>query len=81
VYFSFLKGDQRKYKFAVDVSEDGTNYTPVIEKTETSGTYATGNLEGFDLGGVSARYVKYKGYGNNTNVWNSLAEIVISEKK
>ena len=81
VMFSFMQGAVRKYKFDILVSTDGTNYTPVLTGMETSGTFETGKLEPFDLGGVSARYVKYKGYGNSVNMWNSLAEIVFTEKK
>jgi len=81
VMFSFMQGAARKYKFDIEVSTDGKTYTPVITGQETSGTFATGVLEGFELGGVSARYVKYKGYGNSVNMWNSMAEIVFTEKK
>ncbi|MBE7026247.1 MAG: hypothetical protein E7410_01580 [Ruminococcaceae bacterium] len=81
VMFSFMSGNARKYKFDIEVSEDGTNYTPVLTGMETSGTKPVGQFDEFDLGGVKARYVKYKGYGNNTNMWNSLAEIVFTEKK
>ncbi len=81
VYFSFMQGDKRKYKFDIEVSEDGVTYTPVITGQETSGTFPAGKLEGFELGGVNARYAKYKGYGNNVNMWNSLVEIVFAERK
>ncbi|MBE7026437.1 MAG: hypothetical protein E7410_02555 [Ruminococcaceae bacterium] len=81
VMFTFMQGNVRKYKFDIEVSEDGVNYTPVITGMETSGTFKTGELEPFDLGGAKARYVKYKGYGNSVNKWNSLVEIVFTEKK
>ncbi|MBE7027057.1 MAG: hypothetical protein E7410_05835 [Ruminococcaceae bacterium] len=81
VYFSFMQGEKRKYKFDIDVSDDGINFTSVIKGGETSGTYPVGNLEGFDLGGASGRYVRYRGHGNSVNMWNSLVEIVFSEKK
>ena len=37
--------------------------------------------EDYDIRSKKARYVKYKGYGNSVNKWNSLVEIVFTEKK
>ena len=81
VMITFMHGNTRKYKFDIEVSVDGVNYTAILKDKETSGDYATGKFETFDLGGAQARYVRYRGYGNNTNKWNSLAEIVFTEKK
>ena len=79
VYLSYHNGNSRTYYFSIEVSEDGVNYTPVIENGESSGT--TLELEEYDLGGVNARYVKYIGGGNTENLWNSVTEIVFTEKK
>ena len=38
-------------------------------------------LEAYDMKGAKARYVKYLGSGNTVNMWNSLTEIVFTEKK
>lgn len=79
VQIAYYNGDSRVYTFSIAVSEDGENYTTVLEKQKSSGT--TTELEAFDLGGVQARYVKYMGDGNTVNMWNSVNEIVFTEKK
>ena len=79
VQIAYHSGDSRVYTFSIAVSEDGENYTTVLEKQKSSGT--TNELEAFDLGGVKARYVKYMGAGNTVNMWNSVNEIVFTEKK
>lgn len=79
IKLAYYNGNSRVYFFDIAVSEDGVNYTTVISGGESSGT--TNDLEDYDLGGVKARYVKYIGGGNSSNLWNSLTEIVFIEKK
>lgn len=79
VHLAFYNGNSRVYSFSVAVSEDGKNYTKVLDGQKSSGT--TNDFEAFDLGGVKARYVKYMGAGNTVNMWNSVNEIVFTEKK
>ena len=79
VYLSFHNGHQRVYTFSIEVSEDGENYTRIIDKKQTSGK--TLELEAYDMKGAKARYVKFLGSGNTVNTWNSLTEIVFTEKK
>ena len=78
-YLSFHNGHQRVYTFSLEVSEDGENWTRIIDKKTTSGK--TLELEAYDMKGAKARYVKYLGSGNTVNMWNSLTEIVFTEKK
>lgn len=78
-YLAFHNGHERVYTFSLDVSEDGENWTRVIDQQTTSGT--TLELEAYDMKGVKARYVKFLGDGNTVNMWNSLTEIVFTEKK
>lgn len=75
---AYMRGGERKYTFSVYVSEDGVNYTLVKDKLQSPGTGL--QLDTYDLGGVKGRYVKYVGYGNTANSWNSITEIVISGK-
>ena len=75
---AYMRGGERKYTFSIYVSEDGKNYTLVKDKLQSPGTGA--QLDTYDLGGVKGRYVKYVGYGNTANSWNSITEIVISGK-
>lgn len=79
MHLSFYNGDARTYYFSIAVSEDGVNYTTVIDKGQSSGK--TNELEIYDLKGAKARYVKYIGGGNSVNLWNSVTEIVFTEKK
>ncbi len=79
IRIAFMQGDVRTYTFDIAVSEDGDNYTTVLEGQESSGT--TSELEAYDLNGVKAQYVKFIGYGNTVNKWNSILETVFTEKK
>ena len=79
VHLAFYNGNSRVYTFSIAVSEDGQNYTKVLDGQKSSGT--SNDFEAFDLGGVKARYVKYLGAGNTVNMWNSVNEIVFTEKK
>lgn len=78
---SAWKGSERAYTFKVEVSSDGTNWTEVIAKRTTD------KENGEDIGiypfnkTVTARYVRYTGFGNTANAWNSLMEIAILKKK
>lgn len=79
VFLSYYNGTSRIYYFDIQVSEDGINYVDVIKGGKSSGT--TDELEEYNMKGVKARYIKYIGGGNSTNLWNSLTEIVPIEKK
>jgi len=81
VMLSFMSSHVRKYKFDIEVSEDGKNFTPVITGMETDGATKTGTFQAFDLKGAKAKYVRYRGYGNSVNMWNSMCEILFTEKK
>jgi hypothetical protein len=67
------QGDKRIYYFDIQASEDGVTWTDVIKGGETSGTTLYPDI--VELGGVRARYIKYLGYGNSSNVWTSLSEL------
>lgn len=77
-YIAFSSSNTRIYDYDVLVSEDGVNFTTVIENASTKNFL--GEFEGHDLKGVSARYVKYVGRGNNENAWNNPSEIIITGK-
>lgn len=79
IAMAFYKGDSRAYTFSIEASEDGKNYTRVLENMKSSGS--SSEFEYFDLRGVSARYVKFVGGGNDSNKWNNITEIVFIEKK
>lgn len=78
LYMAWYNGTTRTYYFDIEISEDGEKWTKVIENGASSGK--SSDLEKFSVGGKKARYVKYVGGGNTTNLWNSLTEIVITGK-
>ena len=79
LYLAYYQGASRKSYFKIEVSEDGGNFTPVIENGESSGE--TDEFEVYDLGGVRGRYLKISGLGNNSSSsasWNSITELAVS---
>ena len=66
-----MNGVSRTYNFAVEVSNDGKNFTRVYSGL-TSGT--TNDYEIYEVTPVPARYVRYAGDGNSENNWNSITE-------
>ncbi|ORT51127.1 hypothetical protein ST37_07155 [Vibrio sp. qd031] len=68
------KGDERTTSFGIAVSDDGENWTTVIEKVTSSGT--TLGLERFDFEPVTAKYIKFTGFGNSSSAWNSVTEFI-----
>lgn len=72
VRMAFYKGDQRISRFDILVSNDGTNWQPVITNGESSGK--TVDFERFPFESVQARFIKYVGHGNTMNTWSALTE-------
>ena len=74
IAIAFYSGSTRYTYFDMQVSEDGKNWT-TVSVNESCGV--SDDFEYFDLGGVKAKYVRYKGYGNTVNGWNSVTEVQI----
>ena len=72
VKLAFLKGNTRQSKFSIEVSNDDSLWTRVIDETNSSGSSV--ELEAFTFSEQTARYVRYTGYGNSSNTWNSVTE-------
>ncbi|TXR51355.1 polysaccharide lyase family 7 protein [Reinekea thalattae] len=70
---SFHKGNERTSSFAVEASNDGTNWTPVLGKTTSAGITLGYQRFAFDSP-IEAKYIKYVGYGNSGSAWNSVTE-------
>lgn len=69
---AFFSGSVRQTSFDILVSEDGESYTKVLSAV-SSGT--TDDYEIYKLDEpVNARYVRFLGYGNSVNTWNSVTE-------
>ena len=75
---SWMSGTARQYIYALEISTDGKNWTKVYEGVSSGKTIA---CEYTELGGQMAKYVRYKGYGNTVNRWNSVTEIEILGNK
>lgn len=71
---SFHKGDARSTSFLVEASIDGDSWTKILPKTSSSGLSL--DIERFDIDKTSARYLRYVGYGNTSNTWNSVTEFL-----
>ena len=69
---AFFKGDQRSSYFDIDTSSTGSSWTRVLTDGASSGSNA--GFESFDLTDSDARYVRFTGYGNSSNTWNSILE-------
>ena len=73
IKIAFKRGDLRVAYFDVDVSVDGTIWTPVISSGESNGTQRS--LELFSFPEVRARYIRITGDGNSDNSQNHYTEI------
>jgi hypothetical protein len=69
----FYNGNTRRALFDLQVSNDNASWTNVFTGAQSSGTSTQEQL--FDFPDVTARYVRYLGHGNSSNLWNSLTEV------
>ena len=76
VKIAVYNGTSRRNIFDLEVSADGTNWTPVLTGLQSSGT--TLAEEPYDFSPPrAARFVRYLGHGSSVNSWNSLTEVSI----
>lgn len=79
VCVAVMNGTTRTSYFAIDISSDGENWTRVLEETNSKGS---DELEKYWFASrVKARYVRYFGFGNSVNLWNSVTEFGAIQKK
>ncbi|ATB27089.1 chondroitinase-B domain-containing protein [Melittangium boletus] len=75
VKIAFHEGASRTFTFDIQTSSDGATFVPV--RTGVKSGLADG-LQSFDFTDVTAaRYVRFVGYGNTSNTWNSYLEVEI----
>lgn len=77
VRIAFVKGEERAYRFDIEVSADGEKWTTAFTG-KSSGT-AKG-FEAFKLAAETARYVRIRGFGNsseNFRHWVNIVEVEI----
>lgn len=78
VSIAWYKGNERRASFRLETSIDGYNWTTVLRNGESSGR--TLRFEHYDFARVSARYMRFTGFGNTSNNWNSLTEVEIPRR-
>lgn len=71
---NWYNGSTRKTTFEIQVSEDDSNWTTVVNKRDSD---ASSSTETYDFPDTTARYVKLIGYGNTINTWNSINEFEV----
>lgn len=71
---SWMSGTARQYKYRLEISADGVNWTTIYNGLSTG---TTAKCEYMQIGGKMAKYVRYTGMGNSVNNWNSITEIEI----
>lgn len=70
----WIQPEGRQYLFDLEFSLDGENW---FGKMQLKSSGVNSGFESFPIPGITARYVRYFGYGNNVNDWNSIAEIEV----
>lgn len=82
VQIAFYNGDKRNWKFDIQISNDGFDFTTVLPSQKSSGK--TKEVETFTLpAGTKARYVRYLGHGEEVTggFYNSLTQFIINKEK
>lgn len=69
---AWFKGDQRRARFSIDVSNNASAWENILANTESGG--GTSGFELVDIADSEARYVRLIGHGNSVSDWNSLIE-------
>jgi hypothetical protein len=69
----FVKGDERVYRFAIELSVDGENWTTTIS---TSSSGKDKSFESFRFDPAPARYVRIRGFGNSSEQFPHWINIV-----
>lgn len=74
VGIAVMNATQRQYRYEIEYSLDGTNWSKATDIRSTSGVEG---IETVKFERVSARYVRYVGYENTQNAWNSITEFAV----
>jgi len=79
VQIAWYQGNTRTSTFDIQVSDDGTTFTPVHSGTSAGNTTA---LETVNIPDTHACFVRIVGHGNShtnpfTALWNSITEVVV----
>lgn len=72
MHAAFFAGSSRQEIFDIETSLDGENWVCVYSGMANG---LTKEMQLFELEPTTARYVRYKGFGNTKNKFNSVAEV------
>lgn len=76
IAIAFYKGDQRSSYFQIQSSDDANTWTDLFDGSlSSSGDTVSNQVFAFD-DTVSARYFRIVGFGNSSNDWNSITDVV-----
>lgn len=78
VALGIYAGDTRKNIFKIHISENGADYVTVYEGMSTG---LTGTDYEAYMFNKKARYIRYEGFKNDQNTWNSVLELAAIVKK
>jgi hypothetical protein len=76
VSIHFLRGNMRVARFALEAIDANGKVTRVFEGESDGKTDA---LETFSFPAVSARQIRFIGFGNSKNLWNSVVTFVVGD--
>ncbi|MEJ2877564.1 chondroitinase-B domain-containing protein [Saccharothrix sp. CCNWLY140-2] len=76
VSIAWHKGDVRESTFEVELSDDGSSWTPAVARRTSSGS--TLGPEHYDFPDSTKRYLRIVGYGNTDNDWTSITETTVN---
>jgi hypothetical protein len=71
VAVAFMLGDRRHSLFVIQVSDDAATWRTVFEGQSAG---RSNEPETIPFAPTEARHVRYLGYGNSDNAWNSISE-------
>ncbi|WP_158606881.1 DUF7594 domain-containing protein [Paenibacillus ginsengarvi] len=77
VSLAWYNGKTRSASFDIAISTDGTSWTNVYSGSSSG---LSDELENYDIGERSARYVQIIGHGNTANLFNSITEARIYDR-
>jgi len=78
VQIAWYNGDKRHWKFDIQISDDGENFTTVLKGMKSKGESV--DVETFELPkGTKAKYIRYLGHGEEVtgSFYNSVTEFIV----
>ncbi|MEF3306437.1 CBM96 family carbohydrate-binding protein [Paenibacillus sp. GYB003] len=77
VSLAWYRGQERTASFDIELSNDGSSWTNVFSGSSSG---LSDELENYDIGERSARYVKIVGHGNSQSMFNSITETRVYDR-